>query len=286
MPMGHRDWPKITWKFPLPHDFSFGFGLGNKSITTKQSSMVPYVMQDNAIVDYETIKVNPENEDFAVVQKPNCAAGSYIPRANVFFSVFSTNAEVDVMKLKYMNIHTSMLNRLDAFDKKTGNDIETILELQHETTDEQCYPLWNGTKVYEGHHVNDLPPEVPGLTTTQQSEGVNFDMEMFFDALQYYTNKEMLRQVTDRMQTIHIYGDLSADVNRKQTVYNHKQNVVPSMCKFMHPYTLCAGLFHLPMTSTLDQYQKAAGITEIEQLTVMGRVRFNEFNPDFNYARA
>ncbi len=286
MAISKRDWPKQTWKYPLPHDFTWSFGLGMDNASTKNSTIVPYLFQDNAIVDYETIKTNPQNEDFAVKANANCASGSYIPRCMVSWAMFSTSSEITIAKVHTMNIHTSMLNRLDAFDKKTGNDIETILELQHETTDEQAGALYNATKLFEGHHNGDLPfPDTPFLTTTGQLEQVAFDMELFFDALHYYTNKEMLRQVTERMKT-HLFGNYSEDVPISNRIIRSYRDVVPSMCKFQHPYTYCGELFHVPLSGTKNQFLVAGGTTNLEHVTVMGRVRFNEFNPDFNFARA
>ncbi len=279
-----RSWPRATWDYPLPHDFIFGFGLGMES-ATRASTIVPYLMQDNAIIDYETIKVNPENDDFAVVAKPNVAAGSFVPRVMTTWQAFCFQSEVELLKFKYLPINISMLNRLDAFDKKTGNDIETILELTHETTDEQCYPLWNTTKVFEGHGVNDLPAEVPGLTANQQPEGVAFDMELYFDALHYYTNKEMLRSVTGRMMNFNL-GAFSDPIPMRDKVKSFFSNAQKPVTKSANPYTFCGGLFHLPQVGTNEQYELAAGVTDIEHLTIVGRCRFNEFNPDFNRSRA
>ncbi len=288
MVISKRDWPKQTWKYPLVHDFTWGFGLDMDEVAnTKSSTIIPLLMQDNAIVDYETIKVNPENEDFAVVAKPNTAAGSYIGRYMTAWRAYGYSNEISIMHFKTMDIHTSMLNRLDAFDKKTGNDIETILELQHETTDEQCYPLWDGTKLYEDHSVIDLPAGVPGLTSTQQPEGVLFDMELYFDALHYYTNKEMLRKVTDRMKTFTFGGTIADNtMSVKDRVKSDIDRVIPGMCKFQHPYTFCGKLFHLPQVGTIYQPEVTGNVTAVEHMQVLGRTRFFEYNPDFNFARA
>ncbi len=281
-------WPKQTWVYPLPHDFQFGFGLGmDNTDALKQSTMIAYAFQDNAIVDYEEIKTNPENFDFAIKSNGNCAAGSYVPRISVSWEAFSEEPDVDILKFKYLPIHTAMLNRLDAFDKKTGFDIETILELQHETGDEQCYPLYNGTKLYEGHKVTDLPfPDHPGPVTTGQPEGIAFDMEQYFDALHYYTNKEMLRAVTGRMKTFRINQDIAGNIPTRDKIAKFFDNKMPSICKYMHPYTMYAGLFHLPLSGTHDQYQRTGSVVQEEHMTVLGRVRFNEYNPDWNFARA
>ncbi len=177
-----------------------------------------------------------------------------------------------------------MLNRLDAFDKQTTEDIETMIELTHETTDEQCYPLWNNTKLFEGAGTYDYDALVPGLTTNQQPEGVAFDKEKFFDAQHYYTNKEMLRTVTDRMKT-HMVSEPIVPHGRSVIRFSRTINT-PSLCKFQHPYTFCGQLFHIPQVGSRDQLHLAGETTAIEHLTVKGFVRFNEFNPDFNFSRA
>ncbi len=60
-----RDWPRQTWEFPQIHNYEFGFGLSADS-ATQASTIVPYMFQDNAMVDYELIKTNPQNADFAI----------------------------------------------------------------------------------------------------------------------------------------------------------------------------------------------------------------------------
>ncbi len=287
---GHQGWDRMTWENPLPHDYTFAFGIdADDTAATKNSTIVPFAMQDNAIVDYETIKTNKENDDFAIVAKPHCAAGSYVPRCLVTWKAFIPDlggVEVNLMNVKYLPIHTAMLNRLDAFDKKTTEDIETILELTHETTDEQCYPLYNNVKLYQGHQVLDLPADMDvAMTADTQIEGVAFDMEKFFDALHYYSNKEMLKTVTDRMMSFNLTRIVGGGP-LKSKVFSYIRKDMPSICKFMQPYTFYGGLFHIPQVSTVNQYHIAADTSAIEHLTILGRVRFNEFNPDFNHSRA
>ncbi len=287
MASDRRDWPRQTWRYPLHHNYTFGFGLDmDDAASSKHSTIVPYAFQDNAIVDYETVKVNPENEDFTTRSEPNCAAGSYVPRITVMWQAWAPSTEVDVLQFRTMKINIAMLNRLDAFDKKTGNDIETLLELTHETTDEQTLVLWNATKLYEGHGVNDYHANVAGLTGTQQPEGVAFDIEMFFDAMHYYTNKQMLRAVTQPMKKHFINGALSTDRRQFEKVVNTYSNSMPSICKYMHPYTFFGELFHLNASGSQQQFANIGDTTAVEHLTVIGHVRFNEYNPDWNFARA
>ncbi len=280
-----KDWPRATWQFPEIHNFEFGFGLSAED-ANKASTIVPYMFQDNALVDYENVKTNPENADFAVVAYPNTMAGSYIPKVNISWVMYIPPVDTEIVHLKVdtMMIHTAMLNRLDAFDKKTGDDIETILELTHETTDEQAYPLWNGTKLFESGGNYDYHANVPGLTANQQPEGVAFDKEKFFDAMHYYTNKEMLKAVTSRMRN-YTLSEPIVPHGRSIVSFNVTMNT-PSICKFQNPYTSFMQLFSVPQVGSRSQYHLAGETTAIEHLMVKGFVRFFEFNPDFNFARA
>ncbi len=284
-----RDWPKLTWKFPRVHNFDFGFGLSADD-ALKASTIVTYVMQNNSIIDYETIKTNPENADFAVATYPDTCAGSYVPKIQVMYQMFIPAVDTSLVHLlvNTLPIHTSMLNRLDAFDKKTDFDIETILELEHETGDEICYPIFNGTKLFETQGVIDTTfkdgfADV-GLGTDLQPEGVAFDKEQFFDAMHYFTNKQMLKVVTGGMRS-HILSEPLVPHGRS-IVKVSKTIPTPSLCKFQHPYTYCGDLFHVPQTGGRDQYHLATETTNIQHLVVRGFVRFYEFNPDFNFSRA
>ncbi len=279
------DWPRLTWRYPLIHNFDFGFGLTAED-TNKASTIMPYMFQDNALIDYENVKTNPENADFATVAYANVMAGSFIPKITVGWKAFIPTADTEIISMYFntMKIAIAMLNRLDAFDKKTGEDIETILELQHEVTDEQTYPVFNNNKLFEGGGTYDFHANQPGLTGTQQPEGVAFDKTKFFDAMHYYTNKEMLKNVTQRMRT-YLVSEPIVPHGRSVITYSRTFNT-PSMCKFQQPYSFCGEMFHVPQVGSQGQLQLAAETTPIEHLTVKGFVRFNEYNPDFNFARA
>ncbi len=287
MTADRRLWEPRTWKYPRIHRVSFGFGLDmDDTAATKNSTMAVYMMQDNALIDYEDIKTNPENADFSIVGNVQVAAGSYVPKLMVTWRAWSPSAEVDVCHMMTQKIGISMLNRLDAFDKKTGNDIETILELTHETTDEQTYPLWNTVKLYEGHQILDMPGDIPGLTANQQPEGIALDKDMFFDAMAYYTNKQMLGKVTDRYRHWYINGDLAKDRKTTEKIVASTSTRVPSLCKYANPYMFCGEIFTLPQAGSREQYAKTGDVTAVEHITVNGIIRFAEYNPDFNFSRA
>jgi len=277
-------WEKRVFQFPLIHEFNFGFGLSLED-ETKNSTIVPYQFQDNALVDFENVKTNPENADFATVAYPNVMAGSYIPWCLVNWSMFltPTDTEVSIAKVNTMMIHTSMKDSLDAFDKKTGSSTQSILELQGESTDEQCGPLFANVKLFESQGTYDYHANVPFLTGTQQPESVAFDKVVYFQSRQYYTNKEKLNKMTDRMKTHTLVEPI---VPHGKAHISHTSRNIDSVNKFAHPYSFSGELFHLPQVGQKDQYHQASQTTAIEHVTVVGSVFFPEVNPDFNFARA
>ncbi len=279
------DWPKETWQFPLIHEFEIGFGLSAEA-TTKAATIVPYVMQDNALVDYELIKTNPHNADFATVAYPNVCQGSYIPKCTINWTAVIPPSDTEIVHLKFdeMLIATSFLNRLDASDKKTGLDVENLLELTHETTDEQCYPLWNGTKLFESGGTFDYHANVPGLTTNGQPEGVAWDKSTFFKAMHYYTNKEMLKQVTFGLNS-HTLSEPLVPHGRSMVSFSRTIEV-PSIAKSGNEYQFLGQLFGVPQVGSRDQYHLAGETTAIEHFMLKGFVKFFEFNPGYNFARA
>ncbi len=283
---GSKLWSRRTWAYPRKHAFKFGFGLSADSVN-QAASTVTFFMHDNALVDYETIKTNPENADFAVYPHPNVAAGSMLGNLNVYMEMFipKDDTELTILKVESLMINISMLNRLDAFDKKTTTDIENLLELTHEVTDEQAYPLTNGTDLFTGHQsAIDIPVNVPGLTADQSPEGEAWDSIAFRDAQQYYTNKEMLRKVTGPLMTHTITEPI---VPHGHPLYRFKSRMrVPSLCKFVQPYDYCGRKVMVPQITNPNQYATANDTTAKEHLTVHGTVRFDEWNEDFNHSRA
>ncbi len=281
----HKNWDRRTWMHPRVHDFTCGFGLGIDD-GTKNSTTIPILFQDNALIDYETIKTNKENADWAVFPKPNCCAGSYVPKASFYWECWCPSVEIDVMRFQTQPINTSMLNRLEAFDKKTGNTVMDTLELQREVTDEQAGPLYNGTKLYEGHGVDDLSTDVPFLTTNGQLENIAYNPETVIDAIHYYSIRKMITTVSGRIRNHRIMGPLTRDVPVRELIKSGFSTSIPSICRFQNPYTYCGMIFHAPSVGNRLQYQLAGETSAIEHITFRCRVRFNEFNPDFNMSRA
>ncbi len=265
-------------EFPLHHDIEFNFQL-SAEIETKNSTIVPLVIQDQGLTPSGSTKqVNPRNPNFEIDAGVNCYAESIIPKIALSYRCSLTKGAIETdairsLSINVMPIHTAFLSRLDAEDYKTAVDCENLLELTHETVDEQCYPLWSGTDL---DNPSLVPADVPGLTTNQNYESVAFDKETFFDAMQYYTNKNMLQTMIGRMKTLL----LKRDYPYSYASNNYNYPIV----KFMNPYAFCGILFHLPQVGQIDQFGIASETTAIPHVNISGKIRFPEWNQVFDQA--
>ncbi len=259
-------------EFPLHHDIEFNFQL-NAEDETKNSTIIPILLQDEGIgTQPKSVQVNPKNDTFEVNTGFQCYPDSIIPKIALSYRCALTKGAIETdlirsLSLNIMPIHTAFLSRLDAEDTKTTTDCENLLELTHETTDKQCYPLYSTVKLSNGF---TAPTDYPGLTTTQVIESVAFDKETFFDAMQYYTNANMLKTMVGGMRTVLLKRDYP---------YSHySNNYNYPIVKFMNHYAFCGILFHLPQVGQIDQYGLAADTTNIPHINISGKIRFPEWN--------
>ncbi len=237
-----------------------------------------------AATGVEAIEVNPANPAFAEDAGPLIHMNSIVPKLMVKFSITMAKAAIvtDAMraiKVNYMPLYFSFLDTLEAEDTKTAVQIEDILEMQHDTTNKDTYPLYSATDLNSGilPFSTVVATEVfgdYGLTTNINAESVSFDDELFWDAQQYYSNRGMLRKVTGGWKT--------AIVTRDRPFNYFSNNFTYPTVKRGNPYTYCGMLFHLPLGGDSEQFFDAADTTDIPHVVIRGRVRFNEWNPDFD----
>ncbi len=162
--------------YPLVHTDELHFKLSaDATQNTKGGTIVPILMQDEGRGSPATISTHPENSAFAVYAGPNCFPDSRVNKIFAKFNISLTKHCWNVDKIEelvvfMLPIYTSFLENLTANDELSGNNIEELLELQHETTDRQVFPIYNGVKL-TGDTLA-LGADVPGLTTNQNIEGV------------------------------------------------------------------------------------------------------------------
>ncbi len=154
--------------FPNVHDLlcSYTMSMENGNNRTVQ---YPIIMQDEALIARD-LETNPRNASFVESNAPNCYPETEIDfiKGQAIFTLTKGFFETDklhVLRFATMDIHTAFLEDLTPIDELSTLEIKDILHLDNESTDKQCYPLWNGTKVPEKYTGSaTLDALQPGLT--------------------------------------------------------------------------------------------------------------------------
>ncbi len=278
-------------EYPLPHRFAYDTGLSLEAVT-QDSLYLSLIRATEAFVGAESIEVNPANANFAEETGASIHMGSIVPKLkiNLMMSIAKLGVETDklqAVRIKWTPIYIAFLDSLEAEDSKTTTQVEDILELQHDITNKDTYPLHNNGTHLTGssHPLNTIGgTEVFGdwgLTTNNVQEYVNFDEDLLKQALSYYSNGGMLRKVLGKTH----YVTLTRD---RPYIFTSNNFTHPSV-KRGNPYTYCGILVHLPSSTSgasgsYDQWAMADETTVIRHVNIRCIVSYDEWNPLFDQA--
>ncbi len=249
--------------------------------------MFPIIRCSEAAIDVENIEVNPRHANFAVDGGSIIHVGSIVPKINFTMRAAMSKGAIETDKLQsiifqWFPIYISFLDTLEAADSKTGTDVEAILELQHDTTNKDTYPLYSGQKLTTA---DPLPlSSVPfaegfadvGLTTNANLEAVAWDRDLFYDVFQYYTNAGMLQKTVGKMHSVILKRD-------KPYIYNSNNFTYPSV-KRGNEYTACFIMVNVPQSPSDEQLFIGADTTAIPHVNFNVNIRYDEWNPQFEQA--
>jgi hypothetical protein len=266
-------------QFPRIHVLENRFQLSAENTLSGQSAtIVPTLMYDEGLGSPSSVKTNPENGSFAEANEPNCYPDSRINFAkhNLEFALTKgcwNTDKIESLKVAVIPIALSFVENYTALNDNTSEEVEDILELQHETTDRQGYPLYNGTKL--NGDFPDIGTNMPGLTTNTNIEGVAFGFNKFYDAIQYFTNAGKIKKSIGKVRWI--------NVSRRR---NFRMQIrIKSKSKRMNPYTFAGVLIAVPHENNKSQMMVNGDLTAIDHLIVKSQVRFNEWNDNFDFER-
>lgn len=264
--------------YPRVHENELKFELNADSASGLTATNVPIVMQDEGLGDPNSAYTNPESASFAEYQGPNCYPDSRVNYARLNCEISLTKGawntdNVEVLKIGIIPVYMNFLENYTALNEVTSEEVEDILEMSHETTDRQGYPTWNGNKV--GGDKLQTGAAVPGLTTNTNLEAITFDVNKFYDALQYYTNGRKVNKSIGRIKWLY--------VSRRRTLRVAVK--LKSMAKRMNPYAYFGCIFVLPKENEFNQTTKNGDLTSISHVMVKASYRYNEWNENFNFMR-
>ncbi len=280
----------VQRKFDAIHEFfgSFQSSLRSTAALT-HSTIFPIVMNDDAMGDPMDFKAHPEHASWSEVAYPNCFPDSEIRNMKIRMLIIMPEAlanKTSRIKLQYALISCAFPEDLDALDEKSGLTVKEILEIQKETTDRQTYPLWTSVDMPNG---STLHANIPGLTTDQKIEGVDFNSEIFRDQMRYGKVRGLLKKCTPiGLRDLYITNHTANAVSKTIRI-----NFTPSNAKFINPHTFL-GLLVVFVQQNNDsnlnaKYSQPNTNTDITSgalpVIVAVHVQYNERNPEFHMSK-
>jgi len=278
----------VQRKFDRIHEMNESFSVGAEQTLNRHGTIIPLIMNDDALGDPMSYNTHPEHASFTEEEMPNCYPDSEIRNFKLTFTVQMLKAlyvtsVLHNIQFQYALIACAFPEDLDAIDEISGLSLKAILELQKETTDRQCYPLWGGQKLSNASLIN---ANVPGLTAGQTIEEVAWQPEIIKDQMRYGKLKGLLRKSLPfgiRTSMITTAGSYMKRITIR---------AIPSNTKFINPYTFLGLMFWCKKVASgvlinIDENQTWID-TESEtssQLNVALKCTYNERNPEFHMAK-
>lgn len=282
VPKGYR-----MEEYPLPHDFKYYAKFGLESAVANFATIFPILKYTDEAGSVETIEVNPRNTNFAEEGGALINPGSIVPRISIKMDAFINETAIaeGVRRCKFfwMPIYTAFVEPMEAYDEKTSTTIESILKLQTDNTTQKTSPLYNGVDLKGG---DDYPLSLVNatetfttakLTTDLNLEGVAWtdtDQDTFWDAKNYYTNKSMLNKVTGKMQL--------GQMTDRFDYHYYSNNFAHPTVKRANPFMFCGIFLWFPQSGSEYQNILSSEITDIPHVDFRLRIKFDEWNPQFD----
>lgn len=288
-------------QYPLPHNFQMSFGLSMED-ETRNTVIIPLIRNSELMVGIENVEVNPRHANFAEETGASCFTGSIVPRLTVQIAAwipqliaFGGTPGTDTataVRFKIFPIYMAFEDMYDADNEKDLVDVQSVLELEHEVTDKTGQPLLSGVDVFSNgaSGAGSIPLNTVGYTevgathwgatTDAKVESVAFDELLYWDMIHFGTMSSMLKKATGNIRNV--------NVQRGRPYYFHSSNYSSPIVKRINPYTFCGIMIHVPQASVaagVDETGQAAQqgeLTPIEHIHFSARVRYDEWNPNFD----
>ncbi len=269
-----------TENYGQPHEIrrDFAFELDD---TTLDSTICPIAFYDEGLGTPTALETHPENAAFAVVAaQANCFINSRINLVicKIRFSMNSKclDDNIPAVRMAFMPIHMAFIDDYTAIDELSSLEVQDVLEMQTESTDNQGGPLYvaakdlptgtAGTSVYSAN--------TPFLDTTGSIEAVAFDPVIFYDMMHFMTNSGKLKAAQSGLKWFFL--------TQTRPVREFEIRIVPKV-KRMNKFTYFGCLIHVPSHQNVDQIVNTGDVTAATQyINVNQRTRYTEWNQDFN----
>ncbi len=270
-----------TSDFPLPHNMVQQGGLGIDG-TSKNATYFPILLGDRGLVNADLVIANPEHASFAESATPYCYKNSIITdiMVSMKFNMSKVAIETDALRkitVNWLPVYTAFLSRLTAEDSKSTNTTAEILSLESEAVGKSVYPIWSAVNLDHGLAIGihaNATTALMGRTTDGVQESISFNTNTFFDAMHYYTNRNMLKKMVGKNTRTVIKRD------HGYTYYNKRFG--NSIAKRINDYTFCGILVYADKSGKYGQTCLATDTTDINHIDMSCIIRYNEWNSEFD----
>jgi hypothetical protein len=277
---------KEEW-WPRPHDHELIL-LKNLNNASQDTAIIPQCFYDEGKGSASSYNAHPEHASFAATDEANCYPKSRITDFHSSLEVALTKHAIETDKIHHlkfavMPIFMAFENDYTATEERTGEIIEDLIGMDHETTDRQGFPKFKGTNefntTYAPNNFNYYPTNQYGLTTTQEGEPVTFNLQTYYDALRHYQLSNKIKACTGKMKWFNLTK------THPKRVFNF---FLKSKVKRMNPYTFFGIMIHIPSVTTQESnIVYANGVTtpagEDGHVLIRNTRSYNEYNKDFNF---
>ncbi len=277
---------------PLPHEFYYQVALVG-AVNTGNNFQATFLRTSTSSVDPKTIPVNPRHAAYAVDDGPVVCFDSIVQFITISTDISLTEGfmhtdKLAALKYYWWNIHGAFEDSWTPADERTTTTIAQLLHVTSTVAQEDVVPETGGLNITGVDHPFSTVtmPEVFGdydLSTNATPEDTttdNFILRELFDAKQYYTNGGKLNSLMGSINT----GILTSQRNPHHSMFEKK--FTPKQCRFANPHMIFSRQYHVPIpldpSSAIGAGDSTASVNSLN-LTI--RVRFNEWNPDFDQAR-
>lgn len=271
---------RTTW-YPRPHIIKNTW-MQSAEVANQHTTQLPIIMQDEGKSPVSGYNANPEHSSFTQTSEPNVYPESRINRifGSLRISLTKGALETDnlhALRVGVMVLKNSFMDDIDKADEQTGTTAGQVLELQKETTDNQVYPLWNGTKITEAWSGSaTVDADVPGLTTNQIIEGTDFAENIYYHAIDYYSNSEVIKQMQRGLKWYTLTRDRP---------YINLRIKIDSKVKRANKGAFMSIMTHVPQVDTIHQIPVSGDTTAISHVRFDANIRYQEWNQGFNFDR-
>lgn len=267
--------------YPRPHDLDTLWKMpALAAVANKHATSVPICRYDEGQGAPSSYNANPEHASFAKVTGPNCFPESRVPRITSQLEIRMTKSlletdKIDSIKVGFMVYSLAFKEDYTAKDEMSTDTVGDVLELQTEDTDRQGYPIWNGNDTMDFYpDSNDLHDDEPGLGGDSNQEFITFDIDGYYDKLQYSMISKKLQKVCSGIKWI---------VLTRRKPYVRIRIKQRSKTKFMNPYSLHGVHVFVPESDTKHQIIDSAFLTtDLGHLSFRLQSRYHEWNQNFD----